>query len=372
MKKTDKFVALGLMSGTSADGLDIALIKTDGKNKIILGPSNYYPFTKEFIKKIKRLFTKRIKKNSMKQKNFINLEQEFTKLNINLINQFLKKNKIKKKDIDVIGFHGQTICHNPRQGYSIQIGNAQTLANSLKIKVISNFRLNDIKNGGQGAPLTPIFHYYLTSKLKKKICFINLGGITNITYCDHTNRYGIKNLLAFDVGPCCSLLDDWISLRSQNKFDKFGNLAKKGSINKNILDLYLKNNYFLKKPPKSLDRSFFSITNIRKLSINDGAATLTQLIIKSIRDSLEFLPLKPELFILSGGGRLNKYLVNKLNNQLNSEIKLSDDIKWNGDAIEAYAFGFLAVRRLKNLPISFPQTTGVNKSVLGGDISNSY
>ena len=135
--------------------------------------------------------------------------------------------------------------------------------------------------------------------------------------------------------------------------------------------MYLKNNFFLKKPPKSLDRSFFSITNLEKLSTNDGAATLTQLIIKTIKNSLEFLPLKPELLILSGGGRLNKYLVKKLNNEINSKIKLSDDIKWNGDAIEAYAFGFLAVRRLKNLPISFPQTTGVNKSVVGGDIFNS-
>ena len=172
MKKTNKLVALGLMSGTSADGLDIALIKTDGKNKIMLGPSNYYPFTKEFMKKIKRLFTKKINKNSMKKKFFVNIEKEIKKLNINLINQFLKKNKIKKKDIDVIGFHGQTICHNPRQGYSVQIGDAQTLANSLKIKVISNFRLNDIKNSGQGAPLTPIFHYYLTSKFKKRFVLL--------------------------------------------------------------------------------------------------------------------------------------------------------------------------------------------------------
>ena len=163
------YTALGLMSGTSADGIDIAILITDGKNKIKLGPSEYYPFSKSFSTKIKSIFKTKLNiEKSRKQKRIIQIENEFTHLNLIAINKFLKKNRINKEKIDVIGFHGQTVSHNPSNGYSWQIGNSQKLANLLNIKVVSNFRDNDIKNGGQGAPLTPIFHYYLTKKIKKK------------------------------------------------------------------------------------------------------------------------------------------------------------------------------------------------------------
>ena len=169
MLNSKNFIALGLMSGTSADGIDVAILTTDGKAKIKLGPSGYYPFSKSFITKIKSIFKKKLNiDKSKKQKKIIEIENEFTQLNFIAINKFLTKNKINKQKIDVIGFHGQTISHNPASGYSWQIGNSQKLANLLNVKVVSNFRENDIKNGGQGAPLTPIFHYYLTKKIKKK------------------------------------------------------------------------------------------------------------------------------------------------------------------------------------------------------------
>ena len=366
------YTALGLMSGTSVDGIDIATLITDGKTKIKLGPSEYYPFSKSFSTKIKSVFkTKLNVEKSRKQKRIVEIENEFTHLNLIAINKFLKKNKINKKKIDVIGFHGQTISHNPSNGYSWQIGNSQKLANLLNIKVVSNFRENDIKNGGQGAPLTPIFHYYLTKKIKKKICFINLGGISNVTYFNHRIKTGLNNMVAFDAGPCCSLIDDWISKNSNKKFDNFGSLARKGSIKKKIIHDFLRKSYFSKLPPKSLDRSFFSLSLLRKLNIEDGAATLNYLVAESLLKAFYYFPNNPELCILSGGGRLNKFLVELIGNKLKKpRVLLAEKYNWNGDSIEAHAFAYLSVRKLLNLPITFPKTTGVKKPLTAGQIFN--
>ena len=366
------YTALGLMSGTSVDGIDIATLITDGKTKIKLGPSEYYPFSKSFSTKIKSVFkTKLNVEKSRKQKRIVEIENEFTHLNLIAINKFLKKNKINKKKIDVIGFHGQTISHNPSNGYSWQIGNSQKLANLLNIKVVSNFRENDIKNGGQGAPLTPIFHYYLTKKIKKKICFINLGGISNVTYFNHRIKTGLNNMVAFDAGPCCSLIDDWISKNSNKKFDNFGSLARKGNIKKKIIHDFLRKSYFSKLPPKSLDRSFFSLSLLRKLNIEDGAATLNYLVAESLLKAFYYFPNNPELCILSGGGRLNKFLVELISNKLKKpRVLLAEKYNWNGDSIEAHAFAYLSVRKLLNLPITFPKTTGVKKPLTAGQIFN--
>ena len=371
MLNSKKFVALGLMSGTSVDGLDIALLETDGNSYIKLGPTDYYPFSRLFSRKIKSVFKQKVNlKILRKKKRIVEIENEFTKLNYLAIRKFINKKRIKKK-IDVIGFHGQTISHNPKLGYSWQIGSSQKLANSLNIKVVGDFRSNDIKNGGEGAPLTPIFHYFLSEKIKKRICFINLGGISNLTYFDHNLKKNLKDILAFDAGPCCSLLNDWVSKKSKKKFDKYGLLAKRGVVNEKIVNEYMKKKFFLKKPPKSLDRGFFSISPLKKMRIEDGAATLTDLIVKTLLLAFKHLPKKPDLCILSGGGRLNKFLVESLNNKINSKIILTEDCKWNGDFIEAYAFAYLSVRKLLNLPITFPRTTGTKKPLIGGNIFTS-
>ena len=364
------YTALGLMSGTSADGIYIAILITDGKTKIKLGPTGYYPFSKSFSIKIKSIFKKKLNiQKSRKQKRIVQIENEFTNLNLIAINKFLKKNKIKKKKIDIIGFHGQTISHNPLKGYSWQIGNSQKLANLLNIKVVSNFRENDIQNGGQGAPLTPIFHYYLTKKIKKKICFINLGGISNVTYFNHQSKTSLNNMMAFDAGPCCSLIDDWVSRNSNKKFDHFGLLARKGNVKKEIIRNFLKKSYFSKLPPKSLDRSFFSLSLLRKLNIEDGATTLNNLAAESLLKAFDYFPNNPDLCILSGGGRLNKFLVELISNKLEkSQVLLTEKYNWNGDSIEAYAFAYLSIRKLLNLPITFPKTTGIKKPLTAGRI----
>jgi len=374
MLNVKNYIALGLMSGTSADGIDVGLLTTDGKTKIKLGPSGYYPFSRSFKLTIKKIFKERVNiEKSKKQKRIVEIENEFTKLNYIAISKFLEKNNINKKKIDVVGFHGQTISHNPSSGYSWQIGNAQNLSNLLNLKVVSNFRENDIKNGGQGAPLTPIFHYYLTKKIKKKICFINLGGISNITYFDNKSKTNLNKILAFDAGPCCSLIDDWISKNSNKKFDNFGLLARKGNVKKKIIEDFLKNSYFSKPPPKSLDRSFFSLSLLKKSKIEDGAATLNRFIVETLLKAFEYFPKNPDLCILSGGGRLNRFLVELINKKLKkSKVLLTEDYDWNGDTIEAYAFGYLSVRRLLNLPITFPKTTGTKKPLTGGRTFNCF
>ena len=372
MVNSKNYIALGLMSGTSADGIDVGMLVTNGKSKIELGPSGYYPFSKSFITKIKSIFKKKLNINkSKKQKRIIEIENEFTQFNYVAINKFLKKNKINKKKIHVIGFHGQTISHNPASGYSWQIGNSQNLANLLNIKVVGNFRENDIKKGGQGAPLTPIFHYYLTKEIKKKICFINLGGISNITYFNHKSKSSLNNMLAFDAGPCCSLIDDWVSKNSNKKFDNFGLLARNGNVKKKIIQNFLKKPFFSKPPPKSLDRSDFSLSLLKKLKIEDGAATLSYLVADTLLKSFDYFPKNPDICILSGGGRLNKFLVELINKKIKkSKIVLTENYNWNGDFIESYAFAYLSIRKLLNLPITFPKTTGIKKPLTGGRIFN--
>ena len=370
MLNSKNFFSLGLMSGTSADGIDIALLETDGKNKIRLGPNDYYPFSKSFTKKIKSIFSKKINFKKLKNKKRIDeIEDDFTKLNFLIIKKFLKKNKISRKSIHAIGFHGQTISHNPSKGYSWQIGDSQKLANLLKIKVIGNFRQNDIDHKGQGAPLTPIFHYYLTKRIKKKICFINLVGISNISYFNHKLKENLNNILAFDPGPCCSLIDDWVTMKSDKKFDNKGLIAKKGNVNDKIVKNFLKNPYFLITPPKSLDRSFFSLKKLKNLTLEDGAATLNEIIAESLLLSFNYLPKFPEFCILSGGGRKNDFLINLIKKKINNtQFVTSEKYRWDGDSIEAYAFAYLSVRKLLNLPITFPKTTGVTKPLTGGQL----
>ena len=370
MLKSKNYIALGLMSGTSADGIDVAVLTTDGKTKINLGPSGYYPFSNSFRSKIKSIFKKKVNIEKIKkQKRIVDIENEFTYLNFVAINKFLKKNKINKKEIDVVGFHGQTISHNPMNGYSWQIGNSQKLVNLLNVKVVSNFRDNDIKNGGQGAPLTPIFHYYLTKKIKKKICFINLGGISNVTYFNHRSKNSLNDILAFDAGPCCSLMDDWVSKNSNKKFDDLGILARSGNVKKEIIQNFLKKPYFSKLPPKSLDRSFFSLSLLKKLKIRDGSATINYLVADTLLKAFGYFPNYPDLCILSGGGRHNKFLVELINKKIKkSKILLAENYNWNGDSIEAHAFAYLSVRKLLNLPITYPKITGVKKPLSGGQV----
>jgi len=357
------FLAIGVMSGTSADGIDISLIRTDGKDYFKPLSSVSISYSDDLRKKIinfsKSFWDKRC------HFNIILLEELITKKYIEGIKKLLKKTKMKSEKIDVIGAHGQTIFHNPNNSISLQLIDANKISNYFDIKVISNFRQNDIINGGEGAPLVPIFHASLKKylKVKKSAIFINIGGISNITYISKTGR-----LIAFDTGPGMCLLDDYVKLNTKNQFDLNGNFSKKGKINYRILKKNMSDEFFKKDYPKSLDRNYFSIKNYKNLDFYDACATISMFTVLSIYEGIKKTEIDCELIYLLGGGSRNQFISSKLSNVLSRKIRFINEFSLSDNYIESQAFAYLGIRSIKKLPISYPKTTGVKKALSGGDL----
>jgi len=360
-KRNNKiFEVIGIMSGTSLDGIDFSHILTDGENFVKILNEKSYKYNTEYILKVKNFIYKIQKNCNLSTKR---IEKIATNEILKKIKKFIKEKKIKKSSIDYIGLSGQTVLHIPRKK-SIQIGSPTFIANNLKIKVISNFRENDIINGGEGAPIGITYHRYLASKIKKKIAIINIGGISNITYISK------NDLIAFDTGPGNYLIDDYLWMKIKKKYDYKGLISSKGKINDKIINIFFKDPYFKKEYPKSLDRGYFDKykKHLKKLNINDSVHTLSMITILSIYKGIEKLNKEIELIIIAGGGRKNLFFLKKLKEFLKIKIINIDEIKFNGDLLEAQAFGYIAVRSLKKLPLSFPKTTGVKKKITGGKI----
>ncbi len=365
------WISLGLMSGTSGDGVDASIIKTNGINTYELIKDKYFEYDSNIYKDIHNLKEKIHKIEHLKtfSKELNNLERKITLFHAEIIKQ------LNISDETLIGFHGQTIYHNPEEKISKQLGNGNLLNQLTKKNIVYNFRSNDILNGGQGAPLTPVFHHLvsLQYKVKLPVCFLNIGGISNITIIK--DRDNISNLFSKDIGPGNCLIDAWVRKNSNKKFDQDGNLALTGVKNEIIFEqaqeLYTNRN---SKKKLSFDTNDFDISFVRGLSLEDGVATLTDFSASIISEEL-FLSLenseeKIKEILICGGGRKNKVLIRKLKENLtkNFELKLIDDYKINGDFIESQAFAFLAVRSVLQLPISFPNTTGCKKPCVGGEI----
>ncbi|MBD1158588.1 anhydro-N-acetylmuramic acid kinase [Pelagibacterales bacterium SAG-MED19] len=381
--KKEFFTSLGLMSGTSMDGVDISLIKSDGYDEYISILDDYYEFNYELRQNLinlrDKIFTlEDLKKNSLELADF---ERKFT-LFIGQIVKKIQKNYDKK--IDLIGFHGQTIFHNPEQKISKQVGDGELLSQVLGKTVINDFRQQDILNGGQGAPLTPIFHKLISKFLEKKhklilpFNIINIGGIANITKIYKENNSKIENLQAFDIAPGNCLIDEWIRKNSDNKFDKNGQIAKSGKVNDLILNQAL-DNFDIQKYDKSLDIKNFDISFAKGLSLEDGCATITKFTAHLIAKGIEFVnnldkKISTNTFVC-GGGRKNTFLIDSINENLvqsNFELEDLDLYGFNGDFIESQAFGYLAIRSFLKLPISFPKTTRCKSAVTGGKINKIF
>ena len=365
----DLITSIGLMSGTSSDGIDASIIKSDGEDEVHFLGDLFLPYDKEVKNYIRSLKDKiNLVIDVEKNRHSINdLEKKITLLHAKAVKEIIKKYKIEKSNINLIGFHGHTILHNFIEKKTIQIGNGRLLSQLTSLSVINNFRENDIKNGGQGAPFVPIFHKLLQKKLKLKtpILFVNIGGISNATYIGENLE--IKSL---DTGPGNFLIDKILQLKSKNKiqFDKDGIIAFSGRIDKNILDSYLNDPYYDLKPPKSLDVNDFNLGPLRSLNLEDSIATLSELTSLTIINSLSFFRKRPNKIILSGGGRKNKYIFERIKKLSSISTNNIDDYKINGDFVESQAFGYLAIRSILNKPISFPETTGVIKPLIGGDL----
>ena len=357
------FYSLGLMSGTSMDGIDASIIRSDGENHLELIDDMYLKYDDLLESKLKKMVDSFRTKEDLKKlsKDFRYIEKEFTLLNVNLCKLIMKRNKNIK--IDIIGFHGQTIIHNPEQGYSIQIGDSKLLSKLAKTSVVSNFRENDILNGGQGAPLTPFYHKLILLKIKSKLpsAIVNIGGISNITYITDTDK-----VISFDMGPGNYLIDKWVQLNSENRFDNKGLIAKSGRLNEKILKKLLKKPFYKKKYPKSLDVRDFNLTDLQDLNLADGCATLSMLTIKSICMAINNFQEIPNLILFSGGGRKNQFLIDNIKKILKIPIHLIDKFSFDGDFIESQAFAYLAIRSYLKKTISLPSTTGVKKPCSGG------
>jgi len=350
--------SLGLMSGTSGDGIDASVIETDGKTQYKVLKNQFFEYPFSITRQIHKLKEEITNPNELltHSKDIELIAEQITDYHANAANEMIHKH-----DIDLIGFHGQTIYHNSDQKISKQIGSGEKLSKITKKTVICNFRENDLNNGGEGAPLAPIFHKLLVkqNKIKIPVSIINIGGISNITSIN--NNF---TMYSRDIGPGNCLIDKWIRLKSKEKYDEKGSIARSGIIDKFILNQSLDNFYnneISKK--KSFDTNDFDLSFARGLNLENGAATLTEFTADICSKKIA----SGNIYV-SGGGRKNSFLIERLEKKTNSEITLIDEMGIDGDFIESQAFAYLAVRSFLKLPISFPETTGCSEPCSGGKI----
>jgi anhydro-N-acetylmuramic acid kinase len=363
----NSFIALGLMSGTSLDGIDASIIKSDGENNLEIIDNKYFNYPEEFRKRLST-FILNINNKADIEKNikiYKSLERNLTLYHSKISKKIISENKL---NIQFIGFHGQTIIHKPKDGYSIQMGDANLLSQELKEKVVYNFRANDIKNNGEGAPLTPVYHKLLINKFKinNPILILNIGGISNYTYCFN------DTLAAKDIGPGNVLMDGYLKKTKGIDYDKNGDIASSGNINIDIINQFYEHEFYNVQQKHSFDRNEFDFSFVKGLEFEDAVATLTYFTALVISQNIKQNFNNEIEIILCGGGRKNFTLVNHLKNLIKYEIKLIDDFNIDGDFIESQAFAYLSIRSYLKKPISYPGTTNVNIPVTGGEIIINY
>ncbi|MEM7076718.1 MAG: anhydro-N-acetylmuramic acid kinase [Pseudomonadota bacterium] len=353
--------ALGAMSGTSLDGVDAALVLTDGHEIFDFGQSAYRPYTgveQDVLRAALGQWPEA-------------LGQEV----VPLIQQVHLDVLTQVPGADLVGFHGQTFAHDPHGRGTHQAGDGESLAAHLGLPVVWDFRSADVHLGGQGAPLAPFFHFACAKWMaaERPLAFLNLGGVGNLTWIDpaHARPEEPGALLAFDTGPANAPLNDLMNDRRGVPFDRDGALAMRGNVDLEVLERFLTDGYFRKIPPKSLDRDAFGALRheMRPLSDADAAATLTGIAAACVLQGLEHCPSPPERVLVCGGGRRNPVMMAMLRAALDAQVEPVEAVGLDGDMLEAQAFGYLAVRVLRGLPTSCPTTTGVAAPVSGGTVS---
>ncbi len=367
---TIDYKSLGLMSGTSGDGVDASIIQSDGAKKYKVLVDKYFKYSQTISSNIHNLKRKINSHSDIKKfsEEIKVLERDITIFHAKSVIEIINESKI---NIDFIGFHGQTIFHDSQKKLSFQLGDGKLLSQLVKKDVIFDFRQNDINKGGEGAPLSPIFHKLISDqyKLNLPLCFLNIGGIANITLIQDKN---FNNLISRDIGPGNCMIDEWVRNNSKFNYDKDGRLSQAGTTNKIVLEQV--EEFFLKNIEKqsSLDTKDFDISFVRGLSLEDGASTLTdftaQIIVSQLHTFIGNDKSKNYKILLCGGGRKNKNLINKIKEIIasNFKVELIDKYDIDGDFVESQAFAYLAIRSLLKLPISFPNTTGCSEPSTGG------
>jgi anhydro-N-acetylmuramic acid kinase len=360
--------AIGLMSGTSLDGVDVAMIETDGKRVQAFGPSGYRPYTDVERRLLLQALTEATHLQAREARPGILHEAErvVTAAHAEAVASFKAQNHIASEDIDIVGFHGQTVLHRPAEKMTVQIGDAAALARAIHIPVMHDFRAADVAAGGQGAPLVPVYHRALAQSLEREgpVVVLNIGGVSNITYIDG------DTLIACDTGPGNALIDDFMQRSLGQRFDCDGRMAAQGVVDERWVAQGLSLPFFALPPPKSLDRNAFGKLVLADSSPANGAATLTAFTVAAIARIVPLLPKRPKSWVVAGGGARNLTMMRMLREKLRpAPVEAADALGWSTDAIEAQAFGFLAARGLKGLPLSYPATTGVPIPMTGGIVA---
>jgi anhydro-N-acetylmuramic acid kinase len=351
---------IGLMSGTSLDGVDAALIETDGEAVVRPGPG----LTISYDAGMRALLRGALEAARGQERGapvpavILEAERRLTEIHA----QAVKALVAKAGPADLIGFHGQTILHRPEQGWTWQIGDGAALARMTGIDVVNDYRSADVAAGGQGAPLMPLYHAAMAagSALPKPLVVVNIGGVGNVTYMDGAL------VMAFDTGPGNAPIDDWMQRHTGQAVDRGGAFAAGGRVDRAVLETMLANSYFARRPPKSLDRLDFGFEAVEKLPPADGAATLTAFTAAAIARAGEHFPSPPATWIICGGGRHNEFLMQQLRERLAGNVLKAEGARWDGDTLEAEGFAYLAMRSKRGLPLSLPTTTGVPRPLTGG------
>lgn len=346
----------GLMSGTSLDGIDVALLKTDGERVLESGPRMTFDYDDAFRARLRALLGGEAPDEAVRA-----VEAELTARHAEALRRLLTLNGLTPADLALVGFHGQTLLHAPQQRLTWQIGDGAALARGLGLPVVNDFRSADVAAGGQGAPLVPVFHRALAAGLPRPLAVLNIGGVANVTFIGTEGT-----LLACDTGPGNALLDDWVLRHGGRRADLDGRISAAGQVDEERLEALLAHPFFAAPLPKSLDRDAFEAGLLAGLSLEDGAATLVAFTAAAVARVLPLLPERPLEWLVTGGGRLNPSIMQALAARLGAVVRPVEAVGWDGDALEAQAFAFLAARSVRGLPLSFPGTTGVPAPICGG------
>jgi anhydro-N-acetylmuramic acid kinase len=379
---------IGLMSGTSMDGIDVALLKTDGETVDALGPTRTFAYAgaDRTVLAAAMEAAKALTDRNQRPEPLAAAERLVTLRHVEAVRQFLDQTGLAAADVDLIGFHGQTVFHDPAHRLTVQLGHGGALARALGIDVAWDFRAADVAAGGQGAPLAPAFHGALArhARLELPVAVLNIGGVANVTWIGaenpansgpetiepETGDPAAGALMAFDTGPGNALIDDWMRKKAGLGFDRNGGIARSGVLpNDDRLLTLMSDSYFEVPPPKSLDRNHFSLMPVEDLQLADGARVLVCFTVSSIARAPAWFPAPPKAWIVTGGGRHNGYMMEVLRRRLGTPVHIAEDIGLDGDAVEAQAFAYLAARTGAGKPITFPGTTGVDAPMAGGRIS---
>lgn len=343
---------IGLMSGTSLDGIDAAFIETDGEGRVMPGPWLTLPYERALREALRAVLGGRAPTHDV--------ERRLTEAHAVAVKTLIARHGLDK--VELIGFHGHTILHAPRERRTWQLGDAALLAELTGIDVVSDFRSADVAAGGEGAPLVPLYHAALAGALERPLAVLNIGGVANVTWIGA----GAGEILAFDTGPGNALIDDWMIEATGETFDAGGTLAASGRVDEALLQRFLAHPYFARKPPKSLDRNEFAAFRPLGLTAADGAATLTAMTAASVALAARHFPAAARRWLVTGGGRHNPTLMTMLAQRLGTVLAPVEAVGWEGDALEAQAFAYLALRSRLGLPLSLPATTGVPTAMSGG------